>query len=233
MFEKKEGENMAIKAITLDFYGTLVRDNNGTVREICRRISQSAVKMMVEPAEVGLAWWREIQEMMKSGTFYDSKTLEKTAIEKIIKEFNSVESADEVFWEVTESLKKPLIFEDTKLALERLPIPYAIVENMDKDILMDALAFSQIELDAEKVISSDEAQAYKPSEEIFKKAAERLGVEPKEILHAGSSLKNDIAPAKRLGMKTCWVNRQKKPADYKVKPDVMCASLFDLRMIIK
>ena len=224
---------MAIKAITLDFYGTLVRDNNGTVRDICRRISQSAVKMMVDPADVGLAWWREIQEMMKSGTFYDSKILEKNAIERILKEFNSVEEADEIFWEVIESLKKPIIFEDSKIALERLPIPFAIVENMDKDILEDAVVFSQIELEPEKIISSDEAKAYKPSEEIFMAAAERLGLKPNEILHAGSSLKNDIAPAKKLGMKTCWVNRQRKARDLRVKPDVECASLFDLRMIIK
>lgn len=73
---------MAVKAITIDFYGTLVRDNNAVVRDICRRISQSAVKMLVSPAEVGIAWWRVIEEMIKSKTFYDSKTLEKTAIEK-------------------------------------------------------------------------------------------------------------------------------------------------------
>ena len=233
MLEKKEGENMAIKAITLDFYGTLVRDNNGTVRDICRRISQSAVKMMVEPAEVGIAWWKQIQEMMKSGTFYDSKTLEKKAIENILEQFHSVEDADEIFWEVTESLKKPTIYEDTKTALERLPLPFAIVENMDKDILEDAVVFSQIELEPEKIIASDEAKAYKPSEEIFTAAAKRLKLKPGEILHVGSSLKNDIAPAKRLGMKTCWMNRHHKPSNYKVKPDVSCASLFDLRMIIK
>jgi len=222
---------MAIKAITIDFYGTLVRDNNGTVRDICSRISQSAVKRIVTPAEVGTAWWRAIQEMMKSGTFYDSKTLEKNALEKIVKEFNSVEDPAELLWEVEESLKKPTIYQDTKTFLERLPIDFAIIENMDKDILEDALCYSQI--DAENIIASDEAKAYKPSEKIFLAAAEMIGFAPNEILHAGSSLKYDIAPAKKLGMKTCWINRQKKPKKSRVKPDVECSSLFDLRMIIK
>ncbi len=222
---------MAIKAITIDFYGTLVRDNNGVVRDICRRISQSAVKRIVSPADVGLAWWRVVEEMMSSGTFYDTKTLEKTAIETIIKEFNSVEDPDELFEEVMESLKKPLIYQDTQTFLERLPIDFAVIENMDKDILEDAICYCQ--MDVENIIASDEAKAYKPSEKIFIDAADKLGFSPSEILHAGSSIKYDIAPAKKLGMKTCWINRQKKPKKSNVKPDVECSSLLDLRMIIK
>ena len=224
---------MAIKAITIDFYGTLVRDNNGVVRDICRRISQSAVKMLVTPAEVGLAWWRSVEEMMKSGTFYDSKTLEMTALKKVINQFNSVEDPEGLFEEVMESLKKPIIYPDTKTFLERLPLDFAIIENMDKDILDAAVCYSQIEIESDRIIASDEAMAYKPSEAIYTAAAERLGLKPSEILHAGSSLKNDIAPAKRLGMQTCWVNRQKKAPNSNVKPSVECASLFELRMMIK
>jgi 2-haloacid dehalogenase/putative hydrolase of the HAD superfamily len=222
---------MAIKAITMDFYGTLVRDNNSVVRDICKRVSQSAVKMIVSPADVGMAWWRTVDEMMHSGTFYDSKTLEKTAIEKIVEEFNSVENPDELYEEVMESLKKPLIYADTATFLDRMPVSFAIIENMDKDILEDALCYSQIE--AENIVSSDEVEVYKPSPEIFKEAAKKLGYKPSEILHAGSSIKYDISPAKKVGMKTCWVNRQKKPKKSNIKPDIECASLFDLRMMIK
>ena len=222
---------MAIKAITIDFYGTLVRDNNGLVREICRRVSQAAVQRIVSPADVGIAWWHSVEEMMKSGTFYDTKTLEQTAIEQIVKEFNSAEDPQELFEELMESLKKPIIYEDTNTFIERLPVDFAIIENMDKDILEDAVYYCQI--DAEKLICSDEVKAYKPAEEIFLEAAKKLELKPSEILHAGSSLKNDVAPAKKLGMKTCWLNRQKKPKTSNVKPDVECASLLDLRMIIK
>ena len=222
---------MAIKAITIDFYGTLVRDNNGVVRDICRRISQAAVKRIVSPADVGFAWWRVVEEMMTSGTFYDSKTLEKTAIETIIKEFNSVEEPEELFEEIMESLKRPIIYQDTQMFIERLPIDFAIIENMDRDILEDAAYYCQIE--TENIIASDEVKLYKPSEEIFLAAADKLGVSPKEILHAGSSIKYDIVPAKKLGMKTCWINRQKKPKKSNVKPDIECSSLLDFRMIIK
>ncbi len=222
---------MAIKAITMDFYGTLVRDNNPVIRDICKRISQSAVKMIVSPADVGMAWWRIVDEMMHSGTFYDSKTLEQTALKKIVEDYRSVENPDALFEEVMESLKKPMIYPDAETFLDRIPVSFAIIENMDKDILEDAMCYTQIE--AENVISSEDAKVYKPSPEIFEAAAEKLKLKPSEILHAGSSIQYDIAPAKKAGMKTCWINRQKKPKKSNIKPNIECASLFDLRMMIK
>ena len=222
---------MAIKAITIDFYGTLVRDNNAVVRDICRRVSQSAVKMLVAPADVGIAWWRVIEEMIKSGTFYDSKTLEKTALQKIIAQFNSVEDVDELYNEVMSSLRRPILYSDTQTFLDNLPLPFLIIENCDTDILEDALYYSMIE--SENHITSSDVQAYKPSLTLFKEAIKKLELKPNEILHVGSSLKYDIAPAKKLGLNTCWLNRLKKPKKGRLIPDIECNTLLDLRMIIK
>jgi len=54
-------------------------------------------------------------------------------------------------------------------------------------------------------ILSFEHGARKPSDALFQAAAEALsshGIEPHEILHIGSSLPRDIAPAKKWGMRT-------------------------------
>jgi FMN phosphatase YigB (HAD superfamily) len=54
-------------------------------------------------------------------------------------------------------------------------------------------------------ILSIEHGARKPAETLFEKAAEAMAahdIEPGEILHIGSSLTRDIAPAKKWGMKT-------------------------------
>jgi FMN phosphatase YigB (HAD superfamily) len=55
-----------------------------------------------------------------------------------------------------------------------------------------------------RVLSSDH-KARKPSDALYQAAAESLarhGIEPPEILHVGSSLTRDIAPAKKWGMRT-------------------------------
>ncbi len=222
---------MAIKAITIDFYGTLVRDNNAVVREICRRISQSAYKMLVSPAEVGMAWWRQIEDMLMEDTFYDSKTMEKSAIKKILTQYNSAENLEEIYSEIIDSLKCPILYPDTHIFLETLPLPYCLVVNGDLDILKDAI--NHIQIDTEHIVCSSTAKCYKPSHEIFKKAIQILDVNPDEILHVGKSLKYDIIPAKKLGMNACWINRSKKPIKGNLRPDVECGSLLDLKMIIK
>ncbi len=52
---------------------------------------------------------------------------------------------------------------------------------------------------------SYEIQGRKPSDTLFRKAIETLakkGIDPEEILHVGSNLVRDIAPAKKWGLKT-------------------------------
>ena len=52
---------------------------------------------------------------------------------------------------------------------------------------------------------SAERKARKPSESLFRAALRSLeseGIEPREVLHVGSNLARDIAPAKKLGMRT-------------------------------
>jgi HAD superfamily hydrolase (TIGR01549 family) len=45
----------------------------------------------------------------------------------------------------------------------------------------------------------------KPDKEFFRKALDRLKVDPKEIVMIGDTYKNDILPAIELGMRTIWV----------------------------
>ncbi len=79
----------------------------------------------------------------------------------------------------------------------------------------------------------------KPSERLFQSALDQLkkrGIGPAEVLHVGSRIDKDLAPAKRLGMKTALFagdraslaatpEQLKDPA---TKPDVL---LTDLRQI--
>ena len=222
---------MAINTITIDFYGTLVRNNDATIREVCRKISQTAHKIMVSPGEVGVAWWRFVEDLLKGDKFYDSKTLEKKAIGKLVKHFHSAEDPEELYEEVITSLRRPMLYHDTQTFLERLPLPFAIIANGDLDIIREALGYCQIE--TSEIICSSEVKAYKPSKKIFQAAVKILNMKPDEILHVGDSLKYDIAPAQSVGMHTCWINRLKTPINGNHRPDVECDSLLDLRMIIK
>lgn len=55
-----------------------------------------------------------------------------------------------------------------------------------------------------QVFSSDQ-RSIKPSPRLFLQALGMLDLPPQEVLFIGDSLERDIAPAKALGVATCWV----------------------------
>jgi putative hydrolase of the HAD superfamily len=57
------------------------------------------------------------------------------------------------------------------------------------------------------IITFDEAKVKKPNELPFILAIGKLGLKPDEILFVGDSLKRDIKPARKLGMKTLLIKR--------------------------
>lgn len=55
------------------------------------------------------------------------------------------------------------------------------------------------------VVDSRRVELFKPDPAIFVYAAEKLGREPREILMVGDSFDRDVRPAKKIGMKTAWL----------------------------
>lgn len=92
-------------------------------------------------------------------------------------------------------------------------------------------------------ILSAEKKAHKPSETLFKAAIAALaarGIAPSEILHVGSNLARDIAPAKKLGMKTALFAGDKASLgatpeqlqDPLFRPDVLLTELTQIAEVI-
>lgn len=82
------------------------------------------------------------------------------------------------------------------------------------------------------VIASAEAGVSKPDLKIFKMAFEAAGCNPHEAVMIGDRLDNDIAPAKKLGMKTVWVRQgfavHQNISDELQKPDYIIESIENI-----
>jgi hypothetical protein len=90
---------------------------------------------------------------------------------------------------------------------------------------------------------SHEVGAKKPSERLFKAflaQAAQQGLQPAQILHVGSRLMNDLAPAKKLGMRTALFAGDKESLqatpeqlkDPATRPDVMMTELGQIAEIV-
>ena len=83
----------------------------------------------------------------------------------------------------------------------------------------------------EFAIYSSDTPYRKPHPSIFELAIESLNMKPEEILFVGDNLSLDVVGAKRVGMKSAWVNRGRKKIPAGVEPDYELHSLEDLLRI--
>ncbi|WP_037088366.1 haloacid dehalogenase type II [Neorhizobium vignae] len=110
----------------------------------------------------------------------------------------------------------------------------AIISNTDDAIIAGNVA--QLGGHIDRVITAEQAGAYKPSRQTFYHAWESLGISMDDLVHICASPHLDLAAARELGFRTVWVDRgtgRKPLADYRPNaivstldkvPAVLCAA---------
>jgi 2-haloalkanoic acid dehalogenase type II len=109
------------------------------------------------------------------------------------------------------SVKDWPAFPDCVEALAYLKQNYKLVvlSNIDNESFAHSNRRLGVEFDA--VVSAEDVGSYKPNPDNFTALIARLsgmGVKPGDVLHTAQSLYHDIAPARDIGLKTCWINRR-------------------------
>jgi 2-haloacid dehalogenase len=104
-------------------------------------------------------------------------------------------------------------YPDVPPALERLRqhVKLAITTNSDDAIIASNVANIGVPID--RVITAEQAGAYKPSPAIFDFALRALSCAVGEILHVAQGFEYDIVPAHALGWRRVWINRYGKSGD--------------------
>jgi 2-haloacid dehalogenase len=125
-------------------------------------------------------------------------------------------------------------FTDTTPALrlvQEAGIKLVPISNTDHDILDHSERHMRLKFDDR--VTAQDCKAYKPRDTVFEQALERLGVEPARILHVAFGFKYDIAPAKRAGMQTAWINRHVEPLPSATdEPDYEWRDLWGLAELV-
>ncbi len=131
-----------------------------------------------------------------------------------------------------------LLYPEAKSCLQRLHRSYkiGIIANQRSGTRERLQAFGILS-DVDLVIASAEEGLAKPDPAIFRFALQRAGCPPEQSVMIGDRLDNDIAPAKKLGMKTIWVKQGFSglgaPQGELETPDASAADLDEVCRIIK
>lgn len=108
----------------------------------------------------------------------------------------------------------------------------AILTNGSPDMIVPLVAHHGMESLFDAVLSVDELKMYKPSPEVYRLAAKRLGVASNGIGFVSSNCW-DALGAKAFGFNAWWINRTGAPLDrLGVAPDGVLAGLGELPALL-
>ncbi len=123
-------------------------------------------------------------------------------------------------------------YEDTGAFLNSIAEEYPICLVCDADDKM--LSPSLLSLcKFDRVFVSERLRSYKndPECKLFSAVVEHYGIAPERIIHIGDS-SADVLGAKRVGMKTCWLNRNGNSWYHRTKPDYVASTLLEVASIL-
>lgn len=195
-----------VKAIFIDFYGTVVHEDGQVIRKISQEIFDTG--KVKHKSDIGSYWWNEFQTAFLAAygaDFQTQRDLEYQSLNKTIHYFKSTADVKKLSNMMFEHWVKPPIFEESKQFFEMSPVPIYIVSNIDRDDVLQALDFNSLK--PMGVFTSEDAKSYKPRKELFELALKNTGFSRDKVVHIGDSLSSDIKGASSIGINTIWINR--------------------------
>ena len=216
--------------LTFDCYGTLINWESGILSALHRVLSAHGKK--IDDATI-LKLYGDFELRSEQGTFRPYREVLESVVRQFAAELHFTASAEEVS-SLPNSLPDWKPWPDTVAALRQLETRFrlAILSNVDDDLF--AATRPQLGVDFNEVITAQQAQAYKPSLNLFALALSRINAPAHRVLHVGQSIYHDVIPAQSLGLATVWVNRPSaRPGVGAVnaaeaKPDLTVSSLAEL-----
>lgn len=214
-----------IRGLLLDFYGTVVEDDDTTMLAIADRVAAGSPGRP-SGLEVLADWEREYAALADGTPF---RTLRECAGRSLA----TVMAAHRCPGDPAEYAAAQFRPGDvlplrpgTREFLAMVDLPICIVSDADHEVLSAAIAHHGLTFQA--VVCSERVRAYKPDAAMFREGMAALGLQAHEVMHVGDSLRSDIAGAGAAGIRSVWVNRKGAPAEEGATADHVIADLSEL-----
>lgn len=193
-----------VEYLTFDCYGTLIDWEKGIAASLGFILERHG-RLLPDP-EI-LERFAAFEAEIESGPYVDYRTV----LEHVVERFGlllgfSPTAEDRTRFSGSVGEWPP--FPDSRAALARLAERFRLVvlSNVDDDLF--AATDERLGSPFHAVFTAQQIGSYKPDLRNFRYAIERLGGDPRRIVHVAQSLFHDIAPAGKVGLRTVWVNRR-------------------------
>lgn len=226
---------MPIRGILLDFYGTVVHEDDAIIPAICEEIRRTAT-VEATVREIGRFWWTQFGPLCDRShgeTFIMQREAGLQTLATTVLHFGSSADPEAIIQPQFDHWRAPSLFTDTLPFLGFLRergLPVCVLSNIDRADIEVAIAGHGLRFDG--LVTSDDARAYKPRPEMFRMGLAILGLETNEVLHVGDSRSSDVAGARSLSIPVAWINRAERDEAGDPRADYIVADLHGLMDII-
>lgn len=195
-----------VKIITFDCYGTLVQWYEVLLHEIGLTLIDHNRKD-VDATRIVESFSSSAKRMTAEKPHRLYKDILRAGFDDAFREHGIGASGDDIE-RIASSPMKMGPHPDVPEALRRLRQRYklAIFTNSDDDLI--APTVERIGVPVDYVITAEQAQAYKPSRDLFEYAYRKMGVTRDETVHVAMGMYWDMKARHELGLRGIWVNRR-------------------------
>lgn len=193
------------EVLTFDCYGTLIDWESGILNAVRPILHKHRLQVLDDDL---LEAYAVAESQSQSGSFKPYKQVLQEVVRALGAKFGFQPTEAEQR-SLPQSVKQWQPFADTLPALKQLHKRYklSIISNIDDDLFVETRKLLEVPFDS--VTTALEVGSYKPSFNNFECALGKMTLSKDKVLHVAQSLHHDIAPARKLGIHSVWVNRRK------------------------
>jgi 2-haloacid dehalogenase len=192
--------------LTFDCYGTLIQWDEGLLAAVQGILTRSAAPDVSSDRLIRL-YDRKEHELECERPHLPFRAVAGRALEYAMTELGLHYAAADIE-NLTRAISAMPPFPEVMPSLsqlKRMGFKLCIVSNTDDDIIAGNVA--QLGGHIDRVITAQQAQAYKPTSAIFRHAHAALGVTKDDVIHICASPVLDLQAARDLGFRCIWIDR--------------------------
>lgn len=215
--------------LTFDCYGTLIQWDEGLLAYVDRLLARKGLAG-VDPHAFIRVYDEHEHRLEQAPPHRSFADISARSLEAALRHFDlpfEPADADALTRHISAMPPFPEVV-PTLAWLKEQGFRLCIVSNTDDAIIAGNVA--QLDGHIDRVITAQQASAYKPSPGLFAYAHDRIGVSKDQLLHICASPHLDLAAARDIGFRCIWIDRgtARKPLpDY--QPDAVLSDLAGLR----
>ncbi len=199
--------------ITFDCYGTLIQWDEGLQAAVATILADKSEG--IDAGRLIAAYDRHEHALEQTSPHRSFRDVAGEALELALRDLGARANAIDARI-LTDAIGRMPPFPEaveTLAALKRAGFKLCIVSNTDDDIIAGNVA--QLGGYIDRVITAEQAKAYKPSRRIFEFAHTALGVTLDEVVHVCASPHLDLVATRELGLRDIWIDRGtgRRPTD--------------------